>query len=162
MTVYLANTTKQHFIHHFRLPERHDVLRVTVYSGGQEELGKQWSPSQTQSFIEDLQRYGARHRDEVSGKMDNFTGLLYSTSKPVTEDQIVEGHEAVMDAAAKRSAEEAKKGALGFERSTRNPRKLRERTAKVTEVEIKQESPRGQKATGDEINFKMTIGDENS
>lgn len=156
--IYLANTTKQHWRHCFRLPETGRAVMLDINSGNQASLGHDWNKDQVDAFIKDLERWGARPAVDVNGKLDKFPGLLYSTTKPVSEHQIQEGHSAVVEHQEKRAAEEAVRGAKAFDVTTRAQGKVRgKRLAKVTEVEVRQDLPRGQKPKGDEIAFSVAV-----
>lgn len=160
MALYLANTTKQHWNHCFRPPEATRFHMVQIPSGQQVELGHNWSKDQMEAVIRDLERFGARPVVDANGKMDNFPGLLYSTTKPISEDKIVAGHDAVVEAQEKRSASEATRSALAFDSTTRANKGRGKRLAKVTEVEVKQDLPRNQKPTGNEVNFSVGVSED--
>lgn len=159
--LYIANTTKQHYHLHFRVPEHSRPIRVDIESGRQEEIGHGWNPSQVESVIQQLENYGARKANAVNGKLEGFPGILYSTSKAVTESQIKSGHESVVESQERRSAEEAKKAAVAFDVVNREGGKVKgKRKARVTEVEVKQDLPRGQKPSKDDINFKLSVQED--
>lgn len=158
--IYIANTTKQHWHHCFRLPETNKSVMMEIPSGHQVEVveSKHWTKEQIDSFIANLERFGARAAVDLNGKLDKFPGLLYSTTRPLTEDQIHHGHDAVVEAQEKRSAEEAVRSAKGFDVATRAQGKVRgKRLAKVTEVEVKQDLPPNQKPTGNEVAFSVSV-----
>lgn len=161
MTVYVANTTKQHWHHHFRVLEMPRPFFVRIESGTQIAVGQGWNQQQTDHFIQQLEKYGARDAREVSGKLENFPGLFYSTSKPISEDQILAGHDAVVDAQERRSATEASRSALAFDVANREGRKGRgKRLAKVSEVTVTQDVPRNEKPSGKEVNLSITVSED--
>lgn len=158
--IYLANTTKQNWNHCYRAPETNRAQMVQIPSGRQAEIGEHWSASQTEAVIRELEKFGARPAVDANGKLDKFPGLLYSTTKPIKEDQIVSGHDAVVEMQEKRSAEEAVNSAKAFDTTTRANKGRGKRLAKVTAVEVKQDLPRGKKPSGEEVDFSMTVSED--
>ncbi|OYV83436.1 MAG: hypothetical protein B7X04_04325, partial [Parcubacteria group bacterium 21-54-25] len=63
-SLFIANTTKQNFNHHFRVLETNRAYFTQIPSGGQVEIGKEWNTAQTDSVIKQLQKYGARAATE--------------------------------------------------------------------------------------------------
>lgn len=161
MTLYIANTTKQHWNHSFRVPEMNRPVFVRIESGTQIELGKNWGSEQTECIIRQLEKFGARRASEVSGKLENFPGIFYS-HRVISEDDIVAGHEAVVDGQERRSASEATRSALAFDVATRDKKGKGRRLAKVTEVEVRQDIPRNEKPTGKEVNLSISVSEDGS
>ena len=152
--LYIANTTKQNWNHHFRVLESNRPFFVQIPSGSQVSVGQGWSTAQTDSVVLQLEKFGARSAVEVNGRLKHFTGLLYRTDKPISQNQIISGHEAVVETQQRRSAAEATKSALGFDLANRDKR-TNKRLAKLTEVTVKQDLPRNEKPTGNEVNFRL-------
>jgi len=161
MSLFIANTTNQRWHHHFRVPEMTRPYFVQIPAGRQVQVPKSFSPASEQAVISQLERYGARPASAVNGKLEDFPGLFYSTSKPISESAIVHGHEAVIDRAMLRSAEEAKMTALGFDKANRDPN-TNERMASESEVEIIEQVPRGRKPTGKETKFSLSVSPNGS
>jgi hypothetical protein len=153
--IYIANTTKQNWNHHFRVLESNRPFFVQIPSGSQVSVGQSWSAAQTESVVGQLEKFGARQANETSRKLDRFTGLLY----PISENQIVSGHDAVVENQERRSAAEATKSALGFDAATRDKR-TKKRLASVTEVTVKQDTPRNEKPSGNEVNFSVAVTED--
>jgi len=162
MSLYIGNTTKQTMVHCFRLPESHKMNALSIESGHQEKIGDGWTSDQTDAVIQHLELYGARRSNETGMSMKGFTGLLYSVDKPITETQIVSGHDAVVDTQELRSATEATRSALAFDRSTRANKGKGKRLAKVTEVEVVEDIQGNQKPTGKEVKFSMSVSEQGS
>jgi hypothetical protein len=159
--LYIANTTKQHYRLYLQVPENKRPFTYEIYSGEQVEVGHNWNHSQLESVIKQLEGLGAVQGSHISAALTNYSGLLYRTDKAVTESQIHAGHDAVVDAQERRSAEEAERGAKGFDIAHREGKKARgKRLAKVTEVEVSQEVPKNQKPGKDDRHFKMTIAED--
>jgi hypothetical protein len=157
--LYIANATKQNWNHHYQVPEKERPFFVQIPSGSQVVLGQGWNASQIDSVVKQLERYGALHVNDLSQNIGKFPGLLYRTDKPISEDQILNGHAAVVDAQEKRAATEASRAALSFDASTRDKRSRR-RLAKTTEVSVQQDVPYGEKSHGDEVNFSLGVSED--
>lgn len=157
--LYIANTTKQNITHCFRAPETARTQMVEIPSGQQQIIGKDWNTGQTDEVIRHLEIYGAREAKTIKAKTENFSGLLYSTGAPIKDYQIVAGHEAVVDHQERTSADEATKSALAFDNANRvkTGKSKGKRTAKVTSVEVTQDTPANEKPTGDEVNFGVSV-----
>ncbi|MGU2415230.1 hypothetical protein [Burkholderia cenocepacia] len=158
MSIFIANCTKQHLDHHFRIPE-HRAQVVHIPSGQQREIAQGAPASAIEVLVRHLEQFGFRNAAEVNGKISEFSGYLYRVGKPVTETHIVTGHDQLVDTQEHRSAQEATRSALAFDSATRDKKgggKGR-RMASVTSVEVKQDVPPGQKPTGDEVNFSLSV-----
>jgi hypothetical protein len=82
---------------------------------------------------------------------------MYSLDKPTTETQIESGHETRVETQEKISAVEAQRGALAMDQANRAPKDRRKRLAKVTTVEVEQETdPRGT-PTGNEVRMSVSV-----
>jgi hypothetical protein len=163
MSIFIANCTKQHLEHHFRSPEQAGKAQVIrIPSGHQAEIAKGASTAVIEALVRHLEQFGFHDATRVNGKISEFSGYLYRVGKPITENQIVSGHDHLVDTQEHRSAQEATRSALAFDSATREKKGAGKgrRLAKVTEVEVRQDVPRGQKPTGDEVNFSMSVTPE--
>lgn len=158
--IYLANCTLQHLKHCYRLRESNRLSMVEINSGHQALLGDNWTDSQVEGFIEHLEACGFRRAHETSRKLPEFAGFLYNINKPVAEDQIHHGNEALIDHQEHRSASEATKSALAFDTANRAPKDKRTRLAKITEITVEQDIPPRQKATGNEVKMHLTVAED--
>ena len=158
MTLFIANTTKQNWNHHFRVPEMTRPYFVQIPSGSQVRIDQRFGVESERVIIEQIVKYGGRNASDVSGKLEQFPGIFYRQSKPISEDEIVAGHEAVVDGQEKRAASEATRAALGFDASKRD--KKRRRNVQVTEVEVIQEVPPNEKPTGNEVHLHVTVAND--
>ncbi|SDH09597.1 hypothetical protein SAMN05216466_10783 [Paraburkholderia phenazinium] len=158
--IYLANCTQQHLKHCYRLRESNKLSMAEIDSGRQVLVGDNWTDSQVEGFIEHLEKCGFRRANETSRKLPEFAGLLYNVSKPVAEDQIYQGNEALVEHQEYRSASEATKSALAFDTANRAPKDKRKRLAKITEITVEQDIPPRQKATGNEVKMHLTIAED--
>lgn len=161
MSLFIANTTKQHFHHHFRVPEMSRAYFIRIPSGSQVQIDRRFSPATEAIIIEQMQKYGARNAKEVSGRLEDFPGIFWRQDRPINEGEIVAGHDAVVDAQERRSAAESAKSALGFDAAHRD-RKTRRRGVQVTEVEVVQEVPKGEKPKGNEVALHVTVANDGS
>ena len=159
MLIYIANCTKQNLRHCFRLPETGRNQMVSIPSGQQVKLGDGWTQSQINHIVKHMESFGFRNAKDVNGKIKNFDGVLYSIDKPVREEQIVDGHDQLVEHQEMRSAQEATRSALAFDAATTDKRSRR-RLAKVTEVSVTQDVPPNAKPTGNEVNFSLSVTPE--
>jgi hypothetical protein len=159
MTLFISNPSTQEVVFYYRRAITNDSSgpsAVPIRAGGQVEIGHNWAYAETEYVIRQIIRAGGASAAEAHGRMGKFTGLLYREKHPVDVDEIVTANEAVKVAAEQRSVEKAQLGAQAFDLTT-NQRGRGQRIAKLTEVEIKQELPRGQRPTGNEVHFKQTV-----
>lgn len=160
MSIFIANCTKQHLDHHFRSPEHAGKAQVVhIPSGQQREIARGASSAVIEALVRHLEQFGFVDASRVNGKISEFSGYLYRVGKPVTETHIVTAHDQLVDTQEHRSAQEATRSALAFDSATRDKKgggKGR-RMASVTSVEVKQDVPPGQKPTGDEVNFSLSV-----
>lgn len=155
--IFVANGTKQRLKFNYRLPESNRIHELDVHSGRQEAIGDGWTDSHIEYFIKQLDRAGFRRSSETNGRLENFSGWMYSIDKATSETQIRSGHEARVEAQEKISAVEAQRGALAMDQANRLPKDRRKRLAKVTQVEVEQETdPRGS-PTGNEVKMSVSI-----
>lgn len=159
--MYIANTTKQNFIHQFRLPEENAAQYLHLTSGQQREIGAGWTEGQRAAVVQQLERYGARDAKTVRGKLANFSGTLYSFDKPINLDAIHEGHDKVVEDQSKRSASELTKAALGLDRSMRDKR-TGKRSARATTLEVTQDDPVTGRRPDDAVDFSVTVSPDGS
>lgn len=158
--IYLANATLQHLKHCYRLRESNKLSMVEIDSGRQVLVGENWTDSQTEGFIEHIEKCGFRRAHETSRKMPEFAGFLYNIGKPIAEDQIHHGNEALVEHQEYRSASEATKSALAFDTANRAPKDKRKRLAKITEITVEQDIPPRQKPTGNEVKMQLTVAED--
>jgi hypothetical protein len=158
--IYLANATRQHLKHCYRLIETNKLSMVEIDSGKQVEVGEHWNQPQVEAFVKDLERCGFRRANETSRKLGEFAGFLYNIDKPVLGDQIYQGNEALIEHQEYRAASEATKAALAVDNANRAPKDKRKRLAKAVEVTVEQDIPPQQKATGNEIHMNLTIAED--
>lgn len=156
MTLYISNSTKQHVIFPMRFAGVERLHTFHIPSGGQIAVGSEYSEDKILQLIEHLERHGARDAAEMNGKPEEFSGLVYRFDRPMKEDEIVQGHEIVVDDQQKRSVREAVKGGLGFDRAAQQGARGK-RLAEVTEVEVVQEIGVREKPTGNEVRFGMRV-----
>ena len=155
--IYVANTTKQDMDVHFRVIESTKLHFASIPSGSQKKLGDNWNNAQTENFIAQLEKYGAKNASMVSRNLEKFPGIFYRTDRPISESEIRGGHEAVVDHADKRAATELNRTALGADRAHRDKR-TNKRLSKVTSVEVVQDTPRNQSGA-DSVHFSMEIAE---
>lgn len=159
MTIYIANTTKQTIQHSFRAPESDRTQMIEIPSGQQSEIGQNWNSHQTDIVVKHLEIFGARNINALKGSLKDYSGMLYSTNKPITTEQIEGGHEAVLEHQQNRSVAEVTKNALAFDNVTQKNGKG-QRLASETEVTVKQDIAPKTKRTGKEVDFSLSVSEQ--
>lgn len=159
--IYLANATKQNLCHQYRLPESNRVYRVDIPSGRQVMMGEDWSQASMDFFIKHLHIAGFKQASDANRKIESFSGWMYSTTKPIGEDSIHSGHDEMVRAQEERAASEATMAAMAFDMSNRPKNDRRKRLAKVTQIQVEQETGPRAMPSGDEIRMDVTF-DESS
>lgn len=163
--LYIANCTRQNFILNVRVPEG-KVMRIDIPSGHQVHFPTSLNPDAKEHVLHQLHRYGGRPRADVRGKLENFTGIVYSLDKPISEDEIVGANEDQLDAAQTRSVEQATRSALASDLANRESQKgsgRRKRKAKSTGVSVvrkdseRHEEPMMDIEITDEANQKVKL-----
>ena len=152
MTIWIANTTRQEYELQVRLPEMGRIYITKVSSGKQAEI-KDLSPSQEESLIEHIVRFGAVKRQELHGKIKAFVGVSYATDKPFKLDEFHYGLEEVLDNAENRSVEQAVKSAMAADMHMRD-RSTGDRMSLSTEIEMVEEKPKSEKT---QKRMKLTV-----
>jgi hypothetical protein len=165
MVLHVANDTKLNWVVQYRLTggEGGKLLGpfiLEIPSGQQRTVGAGWSQENEQFFVEQIERHGAIEARELDRTVKRHTGLLYSYDRQIEADRIEEGHSKVVDTQEKRSAEEATKAALGFDRMANQAGRGKRRMARATEVEVEElHDPRG-RPTGKEMHFRLGVDAE--
>lgn len=159
MALHLANPSRQNHIFPYREPVNNLLAYVDLRSGAQAVIGHGWTAEQTAKVVRQVEQHGGRDAAETHGKMGRFSGLLYRDIGEISEDEIRMGNDAEEQTRDERSATQATRAALGFDRSVRSKRKERP-SARTTEVVVQQEVARGERAKGNEIAFGLTVDPE--
>lgn len=156
-TIYVANGTKQRLKFNYRMPESNRIHELDVHPGRQEAIGEGWSSTHVEYFIKQLENVGFRRSSETNGRLENFSGWMYSVDKVTSETQIRSGHEARVEAQEKTSAIEAQRGALAMDHANRLPGDRRKRLAKVTSVDVEQDIGPRDSPTGKEVKMSVSV-----
>lgn len=159
MTVYLANPSTQHVVFHYREPENGLLASVAISPGAQEAIGHAWDTAQAGQVIAQIERFGGRDAAESHGRMGRFTGLLYRLDAVVSESEIKSGHAAEVDTRQRRSAAEATKAALSFDRAMNGGKRGR-RPARITQVEVEQLRAPHERPAPDDVAFSVSVDPE--
>ena len=159
MHVYIANCTRQNWTYYYRLPEMHQNAHISIPSGNQERLGDRMSPNQFNALLEDLQRWGVKDFKDLKGKVEDFSGLLFSVDKPIKEDHFHIGLDKVIESANQRAVEEVQKAALGLDRVNRDKKSGRRLVKEVT-TEITGDAVVNSKSTGNDAHFQMSVSED--
>lgn len=153
MTIYIANTTRQEYELHCRMPEMNRIFVQRISSGRQVDV-KGLSPGQEEALIRHMQKYGGASRADLHGKIKGFQGLAFDTSKPFKMDEFHYGLEEVIDAAESRSVVEATRSALAAAEAVRD-KVTGQLMPQSVEMEIIEEHP--EKGSKRKRNAKITI-----
>lgn len=164
MTLFIANPSKQHVLFNYRDPRTKLLAFEEIGSGRQIEIGHAWSQDETATVIDFIRKFGGRDAAESHGALGvRFLGLLYREDYAVSREEIELGHAAVVETQERRSVTEAVRAGLGFDRANRTEAKRRGRPpAKVTAVEVEEETERHVQPTGNEVRFSMSVDPEGS
>lgn len=143
--LYIANTTKQHYRLYYTLPAHRKNYILEIPSGSQKEIPHDLVGVELDHVVDQIERLGGRSIREVTEHTPDYFGLAYFIDKPVPEEKILAGHEAVVENAEVRSIEEVSKAAKGFDIINRDGDDVKEklqgrRKGKTVEVLIKQET----------------------
>jgi hypothetical protein len=162
--LHISNPSKQDVTFFYRLNEKEEARRgpmaLPIPSGRQVQVGQSWSPPQRAYVIKQLELHGGRDAAETHADMGKFLGLIYRDSARIEGDEIEMAHQALVRTQEQRSAQEATRGALAFDRAAQAPGRGKQRVARVTEMSIKQEVAPGARPTGNEIDFSMSVDPE--
>jgi hypothetical protein len=160
MPLYIVNCSRQHLNFNYRLIECRQPYFLIIKSGHQEMLPgwDKFNDKERDYVIEQLERNGAVEFSAINQKPDDFSGIMFSTGRPATSEKIEQGSEVVLDLAEKRSVRAATLAAESFDAQTMEGGTRGRRLARITEVEIKQESLPNERFTGDEAHFRRIVG----
>lgn len=144
--LFIANTTKQHFRIYYTLPAHKKNYVIEVPPGLQTQVPHSLDGvGELEYVIEQIEKLGGRNVAEVTEHTPDYCGIAWFLDKPISEEKILEGHEAVVENAEVRSIEEVAKAAKGFDIINRDGENVQEklqgrRKGKTVEVQIHQES----------------------
>ena len=163
MPIFLANGTRQTMRFNCRIPEIRKLFTFEIDSGRQFQIDKELSlsPEQISSVVEQMERFGFKNVTDLSRKLSDFDGVIFSLNKSIKQDDIRTANEALIDKQERRSASEATKSALGFDKGTRD-KKTGRRLASVTAVEVVQDVGSREKPTGKEIKMNLQVSVDGS
>lgn len=92
-TVHIGNTTKQHAVFMYRLPENPRLFELRIPIGRQERLLQpNLEGLELDAVVKQLERFGAVPEDRV-GRAKGFVGLTYNLSRPVKAESLEAGVE---------------------------------------------------------------------
>lgn len=123
--IYIANGTAQRYIIALRVPESNGPIYPVIGPGQQIQIGADFGQQQTDAIVRHLDLFGARRLRENEVLGQKFSGLVYSTTKPVRKDDILESNDNVQTNAHERSIDELKKTVSATDARVRVPGKRR-------------------------------------
>lgn len=144
MKLFISNCTRSHWALNLRFPEG-KAIRIGIPSGHQRPFPVDLNQEQLENVIGQVEKLGGRPRVDTHGKLNKFTGLIYSTDKPLNEKEIKGAHEDQIDHAQNRSVAQATRSALAADLNWTDEHKPRgKRRAKTVGVSVsKKDSERG-------------------
>lgn len=86
MDLYIANTSEQDHIFHWREPESDRIFNDTVPAGSQVKVLSNKPEDVVKSVIDHHARYGLKSVAEAPKEKDNKVPLVYSIDKPISQD----------------------------------------------------------------------------
>lgn len=140
MNLYVANCTRSHWCLNINRPEG-GVIRLEIPSGQQRKFPSDLNKEGQEIVIEQIRKFGGQPRAKIHGKLSEFTGIVYATDKPLTEDEIVGANEDQLDHAQNRSVAQATRSAQAADLTVRegnNPKGKRK--AKSTQISVSKKS----------------------
>lgn len=152
--IYIANGTSQRYILAMRLPESNGPIFPEIAPGQQIALGRDFDETQIDAIIRHLDLYGARRLRENEKLGQKFSGLVYSTTKPVREDDIRQSNDDMIVRNHERSIEELKRSTSETAARARMPGRRR---SKATELHITAMGSPGERPS---VPVDMTISAE--
>ncbi len=162
--ITVTNTSEQRVLWHYRVPGRNQYSVISLGSGRQDQIDREnrFSAEETEAVIKQLQKHGARSKEDLKNKPDSgFHGLVYSLGKPLTETQIHDGHDKMMDGREQLAARESVRAALGQDIAINgDARKGGKRRSRETQVEVIEAPSDDPKRRGSEIHMNLTISPE--
>lgn len=158
--LFICNTTKQKWHHSFRVPEMERLYFVEIPPGSQVEISHNLSAESHKAIVKHLELYGGRDASSVNGKLEDFPGLFYRFERPIGVDEILAGHDAVVETAEQRSAGAVFHSALANDAAHRD--KTGHRLVSESEIEVTEQVRPGQKPTGKEKKIKIGVANDGS
>ena len=162
--LYLSNPCRQE-VQFFYRTEKTAIpsgpKSIMIPSGGQVELGHQWSDDEFDYVLVQIEALGGRDASEAHGHLKKFTGLLFRVGLPVDEDEILMAHASVTRATEDRSVAQATNSVAAFDKRANMKGKGR-RLARVTGIEVEELKEQGARVTGDEMHLNMEINPDSS
>jgi hypothetical protein len=159
--ITVTNTSEQRIKFHYTEFGRAQFSILTLGPGRQDYLDKdnRWGGEETQYVINQMIRLGARDKDTLKHKADTkFHGLVFSMSKPLTETQIHDGHDKVLEGREITSAREAVAGAMRQDVIINGPAKNGgKRRSRETQVTIEEGKSEIKNRAGNEVRMDLTI-----
>jgi len=154
MKLYIANCTRGHWNLNINRPEG-GVIRLEIPSGQQRQFPMDPNKEGLEIVVEQIRKFGGQPRSNARGKLNEFTGIVYSTDKPLTEAEIVGANEDQLDHAQNRSVAQATRSAQAADLTVRegnNPKG--KRRAKSTQISVsKKDGERGGEVPMMDIEF---------
>lgn len=141
MDLYIANTSEQDHIFHWREPEMVRIFNMPIPAGTQVKVLSGKPDYVVNSVIEQHVIYGLRAVSEINNAKDSRVQLVYSIDKSMPQDVYALAQEVNEDISFKQVQLEKEKMAYGFTKSLEQDPDLRQGVKEV-EISIVEEEPK--------------------
>jgi hypothetical protein len=92
MSLFIANTTKQHHEFMFWVPEQRRYFTKLIRAGGQEQIYPEGTRDVHEGIIAQHRQYGIKALSEID-RTKEFVGLCYQFDHPIPADRLTEAIE---------------------------------------------------------------------
>lgn len=151
MTLYVRNTTRQSFEVNERLPEMGCVYSLALHPKRTIEI-KNLNSDQIDRLIAHFDANGFMDRKNMHGRIEDYSGVIYSLDRPINDDEVVSGYNAVIDSAQDRSVKEATRAAISA-----GATQISVNGARNAEIEVAQEHDTPGSGNGKSGRMKMRV-----
>jgi len=151
MTLYVRNTTRQSFEVNERLPEMGRVYTLALHPKRTVEI-KNLNSEQLDRLIAHFDANGFMNRKNMHGRIEDYSGVIYSLDRPINDDEVVSGYNAVTDRAQDRAVKEATRAAISGGATQVNVH-----GARNAEIEVAQEHDTPGSSKGKPGRIKMRV-----
>ncbi len=146
MNLFIANATKRKFHLHYRLPGMERIFDVLIDAGQQWRVHDAHSDQDlVEAIIKQIEAYGAKPVSKIESK--GFTGIAYSTDKPISFEAIEAGLSQVDQLAIETAFKNIQQRAVAADREVAQIAKDAGAEASGLEIEINQQAQPGTSAS---------------
>lgn len=155
MNLFIANATKRKFHLHYRLPGVERIFDVLIDAGRQWQVHEAHNEvDQIDAIVKQISAYGAVPVSMINSK--GFTGIAYSTDKPISFEAIEAGLSQVDQLAIDTALKNIQQRAVAADVEIAQIAKDAGATASGLEIEISEQSQPG-KSSNDLTKTKIDV-----